>query len=137
MLQIRELVKLKNDPRAIEELLNDSEKEELRAIEEDIKRATICLKSYIIRQELTVTIKLLLEVSGYKVSRDKNGKYKVSWSLKEIEEEDFVIYGILTSGLDPYFKGFYTTKELAQKHQYDKDARFHSSVIKDIIVHRK
>lgn len=85
MLQVRDLVEIKDDPKKVEELLNDDEKELLNHYEKLMKRASAGGFHGIVVKNVPEILVNLLRLNGYTVYIDEDLDYNITWSCDNIE----------------------------------------------------
>lgn len=142
MLQIRDLEEIKNDPKKVEELLNDDEKKLLHQYEERMKRACAEGANFITVTKIPVALHNLLKLNGYVIAFAGDGEYRIGWSWQENEndEDDIEIYAIESTDDEFHssIKAYYSTEELAKKHAGEYTGWYNTAPrIRKVILHRK
>ncbi len=87
MLQVRELLKIENDPKKVEALLNDEERNDLKVYEDMMKKASARGEQFIAVNSMPKILENLLGLNGYIVYRDGE-LYKIDWSCQDTENSE-------------------------------------------------
>jgi hypothetical protein len=87
MLQVHELLKIENDPKKVEAILNDEERSDLKVYEDMMKKASARGERFIAVNSVPKILKNLLSLNGYVVCLDGD-IYKIDWSCQETENSE-------------------------------------------------
>lgn len=141
MLQIRDLEEIRNDPKKVEELLNDDEKKLLHQYEEWMKRVCAEGSSSLSVTEMPAALYNLFKLNGYEIVYAGDGEYIISFCQKnENDEDDIEIYAIESTDDEFHssIKAYYSTEELAKKHAGEYTGWYNTAPrIRKVILHRK